>query len=168
MNQKEQGKLPEQTARVFQINLSKGGVPKTGVHEAVVSTFGLEGDAQKNPGIHGGPERALCLYSLEHIAALQAEGHLVFPGSLGENLTLNGLPWQELVPGAQLRVGDQALLELTSYTAPCNTIRGSFTGGDYSRISQRKYPGWSRLYARVLQPGKVKVGDQVQLLKKTT
>ncbi|RMD76622.1 MAG: MOSC domain-containing protein, partial [Chloroflexi bacterium] len=38
---------------------------------------------------------------------------------------------------------------------------GSFQRGWFSRISQRLYPGWSRLYARVISEGEVKVGDRV-------
>ena len=49
---------------------------------------GLEGDRHRNRKLHGGPDRALCLFSLERIEALQAEGHPIEPGTLGENLTL--------------------------------------------------------------------------------
>ena len=61
-------------ASVHQINVSQGGVPKLPVLEAAVGELGLEGDAVANPDIHGGPERAVCLYSLELIEALVAEG----------------------------------------------------------------------------------------------
>ena len=53
----------------------------------------LERDRQRNPRIHGGLERAICLFSLEVIEALQAEGHPIVPGSTGENVTLAGLNW---------------------------------------------------------------------------
>jgi MOSC domain-containing protein YiiM len=155
----------EITGRVFQISRSRGGVPKTGVHEALINFLGVEGDAHSNPGIHGGPERAVCLYSLEWIDALQKEGHPVFPGALGENLTISGLPWEEVGPSDRLVIGEQVLLEFTAFTTPCNTIRACFKGGEIARISQRMHPGWSRLYARVLQPGSVKVGDSVRIIK---
>ena len=41
-----------------------------------------------SPIFHGGPERALCLFSLERILELQAEGHPIFPGAAGENITI--------------------------------------------------------------------------------
>src|SRR3954447_5109753 len=63
------------TSRIFQLSRSTGGVPKLAVREAHVSMLGLDGDGHDHPKIHGGPERALCLYSLEVIAQLQAEGH---------------------------------------------------------------------------------------------
>ena len=68
-------------------------MPKLAVREARVTTLGLEGDGHAHPNIHGGPERALCLYSLEVIAALPGRGLPIFPGLAGENVTIVGLPW---------------------------------------------------------------------------
>jgi len=149
------------TARVFQINVSGGGVPKLPVHRAEVATGGVAGDRQNDLEHHGGPDRAVCLFSLERIMALQAEGHPVHPGSTGENLTVSGLDWEGLAPGDRLRVGETALLEITTYTTPCKTIGPSFADGNSIRISQKMHPGWSRLYARVLEPGRISIGDEI-------
>ncbi len=86
-------KLESRPGSVFQINLSDDGVPKRAVRCAELTTFGLVGDSQRHPDIHGGPNRAVCLYSLEQILNLQSEGNPIFPGSIGENLTLAGLDW---------------------------------------------------------------------------
>ncbi len=146
---------------IHQINVSDGGVPKHPVPEAHITVRGLSGDRQRSPEIHGGPERAVCLYSLEVIQALQKEGHSIAPGSAGENLTVAGLDWAQLKPGDRLRVGDRVRLEITNYTAPCEHNARWFLGGDYKRISQKHHPGWSRLYARVLVEGLVRTGDPV-------
>jgi MOSC domain-containing protein YiiM len=150
------------TGRIFQLNISAGGVPKLAVREGQVNEFGMAGDAHRFPDIHGGPERALCLFSLERILELQAEGHSIFPGAVGENVTIAGLDWKEVVPGVQLSLGDEVLLEITSYTTPCNTIPAFFIDGRYQRISQKVHPGWSRVYARVLREGKLQVGQRVK------
>lgn len=150
--------------RIFQLNRSGGGVPKLGVREAFLDANGLEGDKQRDLRFHGGPERALCLFPLELILELQAEGHPVFPGSVGENVTVTGLEWSRIEPGTRLSLGDEALVEITSYTAPCKTIAASFADGDFKRISQKVRPGDSRLYARVLRPGRLAVGHAVRLL----
>ncbi|MDQ6653582.1 MAG: MOSC domain-containing protein [Acidobacteriota bacterium] len=150
--------------RIFQLNISPGGVPKLATHEAEVNELGLVGDAHRFPDIHGGPERALCLFSLERILELQAEGHPIFPGSVGENVTVTGLAWEQLNPGTRLGLGDEVLVEITGYTTPCNTIPSSFIDGKYQRISQKLHPGYSRLYARVLQPGRIRVGQTIELL----
>ena len=149
--------------RIFQINVSQGGVPKLAVLEAEVAVLGLLGDKQRNLELHGGPERAVCLYSLENIIALQAEGHPVFPGAQGENLTLAGIDWNLCTPGRRLQIGSQVLLEITRYTQPCNNLRPYFIDQDFSRVAQKLHPGWSRVYTRVLQTGTVTVGDPVVL-----
>jgi len=141
-------------SRVYEINVSRGGVPKTHVPQAQFMSDGVEGDRQSNPRIHGGRDRAVCLFSLEVIDALQAEGHPIVPGSSGESLTITGLDWAGIKPGDLLRVGAGVLLEITSYTAPCEVIRESFLNGDYKRISHKQFPGWSRVYARVLVEGR--------------
>lgn len=152
------------TGRIFQLNASAGGVPKFAIREGHVTELGLSGDEHRFPDIHGGPERALCLFSLERILELQAEGHPIFPGAVGDNVTISGVDWQQVVPGAQLSLGDEVLVEVTSYTAPCNTIPAYFVDGHYQRISQKLHPGWSRVYARVLRQGKLKVGQVVELV----
>jgi MOSC domain-containing protein YiiM len=152
------------SGHIFQINLSNGGVPKLGQPQAEVGYNGLLGDLHRDLQSHGGPERALCLYSLERILALQREGHPLFPGAIGENLTIAGLDWSLLVPGSRLRLGDHVLVELTRYTTPCSNIAPFFANQDISRVSQKTHPTWSRLYARVLQPGPLAIGDQVRVI----
>ncbi|HSF05139.1 MAG TPA: MOSC domain-containing protein [Methylomirabilota bacterium] len=150
--------------RVVQINISPGGVPKLPVATARLTLEGLAGDRHRDVEHHGGPERAVCLYALEAIEALQAEGHPIVPGSIGENLTIHGVDWTTIAPGTILGVGEQALLQVTRYTSPCGNIRPVFLDGDYSRVSQKRHPGWSRVYARVLSEGTVRPGDTVRVL----
>lgn len=146
---------------VHQINVSDGGVPKKPVLEARITKSGLEGDRQRNRKVHGGPERAVCLFSLEMIERLQDEGHAIEPGSAGENLTLAGVEWDHVVPGVMLTIGPHVKLKIKSYTAPCDLNACWFREGDFSRISHKKHPGWSRVYAKVLDSGIVRPGDMV-------
>jgi len=156
--------MPGGHAYIYQLNCSDGGVPKLPVEEAQLTPTGLSGDRQRYPIIHGGPQRALCLYSLEVIQALQAEGHPIYPGSVGENVTVTGLNWSELASGCRLSLGDEVVIELTSYANPCRTIKGSFGDGKFKRVSQKQHAGESRLYARVIRTGRLAVGQQVRLL----
>ena len=57
------------------------------------------------------PGRAVSLYSHERIVALREEGHPIEIGSSGENLTVEGIPWDVLEVGTQLRVGSLARIE---------------------------------------------------------
>jgi MOSC domain-containing protein YiiM len=150
--------------RIVQISVSPGGVPKNAVPGAEVTRDGLEGDGHRDLEHHGGPDRAVCLFSLEQIRALQAEGHPVAPGALGENVLVEGIEWNAVVPGARLQLGAEVLLEVTRYTSPCINVRPSFTHGNYARISEKRHPGWSRVYARVIAPGRIATGDRVRLL----
>lgn len=149
---------------LHQISISRGGVPKLPVPNAVVGVEGLEGDVQKDRRHHGGPERAVCLFSLEVINRLRSEGHPIGPGTTGENLTLSGLDWSRVVPGSRLAFEGGVLLEIATFTAPCSTIRNSFTDLKFNRIKEAEHPGESRVYARVLRAGPIARGEEVRLI----
>jgi MOSC domain-containing protein YiiM len=139
----------------------RGGVPKSPIPVAEITTLGVRGDKQNDRRHHGGPQRAVSLFALERIEALRDEGHPIVPGSTGENLTVSGLDWDAISVGDRLIVGDWVELEITGYAAPCRTIAESFVEGSFGRMSQKTHPGWSRLYARVISEGEVRPGDVV-------
>lgn len=151
------------TASVVQLSRSRGGVPKLAIDEAAVTADGLEGDKQRDRRFHGGPNRALCLYSDDLIEQLALEGHPISRGSTGENVTIRGLDWGLVRPGVRLSIGD-VHVEITSFAAPCKTIRGSFIDADSTRVSQKLHRGWSRAYCRILRPGLIRVYDAVAIL----
>jgi len=155
-----------QTGRIYQLNCSQGGVPKLPVDEAVLTKTGLVGDVQKHTKFHGGVERALCLYAIELIQLLQREGHPISSGSTGENVTLEGIDWTQVQPGVYLSIGDEVLIEISSYTVPCRTIAKSFVNENFQRLSQKLYPHQARVYASVLRTGTIKVGDPVSISKR--
>ncbi len=76
---------------------------------------------------------------------------------------MSGVEWSKIQPGGRLRVGETLQSEVVSYTAPCEHNARWFLDGDFSRISQKKHPGWSRVYARVLTEGEVQQGDVVMV-----
>jgi MOSC domain-containing protein YiiM len=150
--------------RIVQISVSNGGVPKTAVPQARITEEGVEGDRQRNLEYHGGPDRAVCLFSMERIRDLQGEGHGIVPGAVGENVTVEGIDWDAVLPNSRILLGEQVALEVTRYTSPCVNIKAAFADGNFARISQKRHAGWSRVYARVLVPGTVRAGDPVRLL----
>ncbi|MGA7271695.1 MAG: MOSC domain-containing protein [Acidimicrobiia bacterium] len=150
--------------RVHQINVSQGGVPKRPVPRARITTQGVEGDRQADRVHHGGPLQTVCLYSLEVIEALQAEGHPIEPGFAGENLTLAGIDWHSVAPGTMIRAGT-CLMEVTAPTAPCSKNSGWFIDGNFNRMNHSRHPGWSRMYARVIEEGDVVTGDAAEIVK---
>jgi MOSC domain-containing protein YiiM len=154
------GERAPEVGTVEWVHLSDGGVPKRAVPRADIGWQGLGGDRQADRRHHGRPFQAVCLWSAEVIDSLRAEGHPIDHGSAGENLTVAGLDWAELVPGTTLRVGG-ALLEISSYAIPCAKNAGWFSDGDFSRLHHERSPGRSRVYAWVLAPGEVRKGDEV-------
>ena len=71
------------------------------------------------------------------------------------------LDWDTIVPGASLKLVDSVGGMITRYTTPCRTNARWFRGGDFNRMHQALHPGWSRVYARVIEPGTVRAGDPV-------
>jgi len=153
-----------QTGTIVQVSVSRGGVPKLPVGEATVTPLGIDGDGHDHPDIHGGSERALCIYALERIEALAAEGHDIAPGHTGENITTRGLDWDRIVPGLRLRLGPEVEVEITRFTTPCKTNARWFKGGDFNRMHHNLFPGWSRAYARIITTGVVRPGDSVEIV----
>jgi MOSC domain-containing protein YiiM len=150
--------------RIVQLAISPGGVPKQAVASAEVGPLGLFGDGHTDLRWHGGPERAVCLYSVEQLERLRAEGHPVAPGALGENVTTSGLDLGALVPGDRLRLGSEVILEIASLVDPCPTIGHCFADGRFGRISPKTNAADARRYARVLQSGRLCAGDPVERL----
>ena len=159
---------------VHQVSLSKGGVPKLAVPEAWANPLGLEGDGHNHPLVHGGPSKALLLVSLEDLDALRAEGFPVFPGALGENLTIRGIDFRKLRSGQRFVVGDAAI-ELTTLRQPCSTL-DVYNPSVETKIQKRLHdarakagdpssPVWAMggFYASIVQRGLICTGVTIAL-----
>lgn len=149
---------PTATGTVVAVNASSGGVPKVAVLEGVVGWGGLEGDVQAARAHHGRPWQALCLWSADVIDALREEGHPIAAGCAGENLTVAGIDWATIRPGARVQAGE-VLAEVSLWAVPCQKNARWFIGGDFDRMSHERQAGISRMYATVLRPGRVRAGD---------
>lgn len=147
------------TGVVHQVSVSAGGVPKHSISSGYVGSLGLLEDSH-NDSFHGGPDKALCLFSLEVIEAIAREGHSLAPGAAGENVTIRGIDWSLVTPGTRWSIGDEVEIEVTQFTTPCNKNSRWFADGDISRMNQQIHPGKSRVYARVLTEGVIRPGDQ--------
>jgi len=154
----------EPVGRVLRVNVSPGGVPKLPVERAHVGPLGLAGDAHNDDTDHGGPHRAVALLAIEAIRRVAAEGHPIFPGSCGENLTTEGIELALLPVGSRLAIGERLVLEISKPDNPCSTIEGSFSDRRFARISIRTHPTDSRMYARVLAEGEIRSGDPIRVL----
>jgi MOSC domain-containing protein YiiM/predicted GNAT family acetyltransferase len=155
---------PQAAGRVLQVSVSPGGVPKHAVHEARIGRLGLVGDRHRGDTVHGGPHRAVCLFAIEALYRVADEGHPIEPGSVGENLTTEGIELALLPAGTRLAIGPDVILEMSGPTNPCDNIAASFHDGRSGRISILTHPTDSRMYARTLSEGVVRPGDPIRVL----
>ena len=155
-------------ATLVQVNVSPGGMPKLPVLVARVTRQGLAGDKQRNRKYHGGPDRAVCLYSEELYAWLREKGVDVSGGQIGENFTTRGLDLLKLAKGDRLRVGaaggdgadgcDGCVIEITGVRVPCSQLK------KWDPDLPELIVGHSGWVAKVVEEGTVKPGDPIEVL----
>jgi MOSC domain-containing protein YiiM len=143
---------------LVQLNVSAGGMPKIPVDEAQVSRDGVAGDWQTNRKYHGGPDRAICLFSQELYAWLADEhGIALQPGSIGENFTTAGVDLRTLRKGDRLRVG-KCVIEITEVRVPCKNLLL------WHPLLPKVIKGHSGWVAKVIEEAIVRPGDMIELL----
>jgi MOSC domain-containing protein YiiM len=159
---------------ILQVNISPGGLPKRPIKGGLITSLGIEGDAHAHPRIHGGAEKAILLIAVETIDELKARGYPLFPGAMGENLTISGIDTRALRIGDRLRAGG-AELEITRPRFPCTQldVYGPTLKREISdKLVEAHNPegprwGMSGLYASVVSPGEVRPGDIIALVAKS-
>ncbi len=120
----------------------------------LVAGVGIEGDCK---GGHS-PDRQLNLLSQEWLEALAHAGYLTGPGQFGEQMIIGGLAVETLAPGARLRLGGEALIEVAKERTGCSRLEAA-QGKSILGI------GPLGVLARVITGGTVKVGDEVKVLE---
>lgn len=147
------------------------GMVKRPVSEAVpVRAMGLAGDEQADLSIHGGLEKAVYAYPAEHYpfwqAARREQGLGLIDdslpcGSLGENLTLQGLLEHEVWAGDVLRFPD-CELQVRIPREPCYKFNAAMGFARASRMMA--HSGFCGFYLSVLTPGSIRAGQGFELL----
>ena len=143
---------------ILAVCIGPGGIPKHSVPEARATPAGLVGDRQRYR-IHGGPDRGLCLFSIEDYHSLRRDGvPCENPGTFGENVLVQGLDFEPLLPGDRLELGDEVLIELFDVREPCGTLKSV----------DARFPnlmlGRSGFVCRVLREGVLRPGPRVRRL----
>ncbi|MEI7506341.1 MAG: MOSC domain-containing protein [Actinomycetes bacterium] len=159
------GHIPSpQNGVLKQLNASNGGVPKKAIDAAYIGWKGVEGDRQATRKHHGRPFQALCLWSAEVMKTLRSEGHQIFPGSAGENITVSGINWSDVRPGTRVRIGE-VLCDISSYAVPCKQLAHLFVDKDFKRIHHDRdlenRTASCRVYATVVERGEIAPGDPI-------
>src|SRR5205814_5265227 len=140
----------------------------------LVAGLGVEGDAhlgekvqhlyaaRKNPNAPN--LRQVHLMHEELFDALRACGFDVQPGAIGENVTTRGVDLLALPTGARLRLGAEAVIEVTGLRNPCRQIDGfasGLTAAVLGRDAERHLIRKSGVMAIVIKGGNVTAGDAI-------
>ncbi len=146
--------MSESDGKVVSVNVSENtGERKHNIGSCMVlEGHGLEDDA------HAGEwHRQVSLLATESIDKMRAAGLDVWPGDFGENITTQGVELVSLPVGTRVKLGDHVLLEVTQIGKECHEPCAIYyQAGDC--VMPRE-----GIFARVLEGGKVKVGDRVRL-----
>jgi MOSC domain-containing protein YiiM len=142
------------------------------IHKRPVETLlrldrlNLEGDKQADLTVHGGPDKAVCVYSADHFAYWQAT--LGRPdlgaGAFGENFTVTGLDETTVCLGDVFAVGT-VVVEVSQPRGPCWKLGRKWDRLDLPKLVLRtRKTGW---YFRVRQPGQVAAGQAIRLVERS-
>ena len=144
-------------AKITAVNISeKKGTPKKSIQEGVlIENFGLEGDA------HAGKwHRQISLLGIESIEkakGMRTDG--LCHGVFAENLTTEGIVLYTLPIGTKLKVGSEAILEITQIGKECHE------GCAVSKLVGQCVMPKEGVFAKVLKGGKVHPGDEINIIE---
>ena len=160
-------------ARVISVNVAMPRVVRVEETNVLTSIFkapvegriavrgnNLAGDRQADLTVHGGPHKAIYLYSAEHYSYWtdQLNGVTLAPGAFGENLTTLGINENSVRIGDRFRIGT-AVVEVTQPRMPCYKLGIRFGRADMvKRFWLARRPG---VYFSVIEEGDLAAGDSV-------
>ena len=128
-----------------------------------VSLTNIAGDAQADLRVHGGPDKAIFAYPIEHLQAWSDEfrpSDPFLPGSIGDNFTVRGLEESNVRIGDIWQWGD-VLLQVCQPRFPCFKL--ALAVGSPKVVKRFMETGRSGWYIRVLEPGAAPVGGPIHL-----
>lgn len=139
--------------------------PRSGA--VTIRTSGIAGDVQGDVKHHGGPEKAIHHYALDHYAGWKGEltgrAACTFdsPGAFGENFSTLGITEADVNVGDTYGVGT-AVIQISQARQPCWRLNVRFAVEDMAlRVQMAGKTGW---YYRVLKAGEAAAGDEIELL----
>lgn len=143
-------------ARIVAICTSKKkGTSKTPIDKGIFDReYGLKGDAHADCATH----RQVSLLALESIQKMENLGLDLRPGSFAENITTVDINLCNLPVGTYLSIGNDVVLMVSQIGKECHTRCAI-----YRQVGQCIMPE-EGVFARVIQGGVVKPGDELQII----
>ena len=168
------------TPKILSVNVSlpkeidfEGQKVTTGIFKEPIEgrimlrTLNLDGDKQADLTVHGGPDKAVYAYPIEHYEFWRK----VYPdmempnGMFGENFTIEGLMESEVSVGDAFEIGSSKVIA-TQPRMPCYKLGVKF--GRMDVLKKFLASGRSGIYFKVLEEGEVGAGDSIVRIKNDT
>jgi MOSC domain-containing protein YiiM len=155
-------------ALVVRSAIAKSVISSLAAPQGVAATrLGLAGDEQADPEVHGGIEKAVYVYPAAHYGHWQqflGRSQALPFGSLGENLTVEGLSEADLWLGDTLQIGACTFV-VTQPRRPCHKLATWLGNPRVGReMLLQGITGW---YLAVETPGEIRAGDLIDVLPGT-
>lgn len=131
-------------------------------HPLMLRGVNLEGDEQADLRVHGGPDKAVCVYSFDHYPRWREDSRFATmdAGAFGENLSVTGSHEATVCIGDVYNVGE-AVVEVAQPRSPCWKVAKRWQSDVLPKlVVETGRTGW---YLRVLAEGLVAVGQQLTL-----
>jgi MOSC domain-containing protein YiiM len=145
-------------------NVWRSAIRKRPVSGSIpVLTEGLQGDERADGCVHGGPDKAVLAYSIDHRADWQSQLGLDAgqAGGFGENFTVSGDSEETVCVGDVVEIGS-AILQVSQPRQPCWKLSRRWNCPQLVKKVARS--GWTGWYYRVLQEGEVEAGIECKLV----
>jgi MOSC domain-containing protein YiiM len=128
-----------------------------------LSRENLAGDRQADRRVHGGPDKAVCVYSASHYPMWRTRLGVddCGPGWFGENFSVEGQTDADVCIGDVYRVGS-ALVQVSQPRGPCWKLARRWNRPELPELV--KASGFSGWYLRVLEEGDVAAGQELALI----
>jgi MOSC domain-containing protein YiiM len=126
-----------------------------------VGRLNLEGDRQADLSVHGGVHKAVYAYSWQNVEYWKKflRRDDLRPGSLGENLTVDGLLDKEVSFGDELEIGT-ARFRVTQPRFPCFKL--GIAMGQPKFVKTFDESGRNGFYLSVVREGVISAGDEIR------
>jgi MOSC domain-containing protein YiiM len=125
---------------------------------------GFEGDGVGDLKHHGGFDKAVCAYSIEHYTYWEEVLGITMPqAAFGENLSVRGMSEEDVCIGDVYRIGT-AEVQVSQPRQPCRTLAARFGRDDLVKlVVDSGRTGW---YFKVVSEGTIQTGDDVTALER--
>jgi len=158
--------------KVYQLNMkhpmpNQRGLPKNKVNYINITFNGAKGDYNKfrQEKRKGTKDRALLIMPLEMITILNEEGWTIHSGDLGENITTEGIPYNNFTPQQIYQIG-QAQIQISEPCTPCKNLQLiPIIGGQRVKEFMQTIKGRRGWYASVLKEGIIYPNDLVNRIE---